>query len=124
MMYGCFDYKHLGFLTMLMEKLPILPFLGNGKFVRQALYVLDLCNVIISAMHRGLSHKVHDLIGKEQIYFIDILLGIKKKRGIKCLLLTLPLWLFAFFSENLGYDFWEGSFFERSNYRFNCGRFF
>lgn len=124
LMYGCFDYKHLGFLTMLMEKLPILPFPGNGKYVRQPLYVLDLCNVIISAMHKGPSHKVHDLIGKEQIYFIDLLKIIKKKRGIKCLLLPLPLWLFAFLVKTWGMIFGKAPFVKDQITALTAGDFF
>jgi len=110
LMYGCFDYKHLGFLTSLMEKLPILPFPGHGKYVRQPLYVLDLCDIIISAMENGPTNQVHNLIGKEQIYFLDLLKIIKKKRKIYCLLLPLPIGLFAFLVKLWGTLFSKAPF--------------
>ena len=102
LMYGCFDYKHLGFLTSLMEKLPVLPFPGHGKYIRQPLYVMDLCNIILASMKRGPDQKIHNLIGKEQIYFLDLLRIIRKKRKIHCLLLPLPIWLFAFLVKAWG----------------------
>lgn len=110
LMYGCFDYKHLGFLTSLMEKLPVLPFPGHGKYVRQPLYVIDLCNVIKSSIDQGPTNQVHNLIGKEQIYFLDLLKIIKKKRKILCLLLPLPLKLFAFLVKLWGIIFGKAPF--------------
>lgn len=110
LMYGCFDYKHLGFLTALMEKLPVLPFPGHGKYVRQPLYVLNLCQIIISAMNKGPSNKVHNLIGKEQIFFIDLLKIIKQKRKINCILLPLPLGLFSFLVWLWGKTFGKAPF--------------
>lgn len=124
LMYGCFDYKHLGFLTMLMEKLPLLPFPGNGKYVRQPLYVLDFCNVIISAMNSGAKNKVYDLIGKEQIYFIDILKIIKHKRKINCLLLPLPLGLFAFLVKLWGTILGKAPFVKDQIISLTAGDFF
>lgn len=110
LMYGCFDYKHLGFLTSLMEKLPLLPFPGHGKYVRQPLYVLTLCDIIKSALNGKPTNKTHDLIGKEKIYFIDLLKIIKKKRKISCLLLPLPLWLFACLVQTWGKLFGKAPF--------------
>ena len=102
LMYGCFDYKHLGFLTSLMEKLPVLPFPGHGKYIRQPLYVLDLCDIILKAINKGSTHNVHNLIGKEKIFFLDLLKIIRKKRKINCMLLPLPISLFAFLVKSWG----------------------
>ncbi len=124
LMYGCFDYKHLGFLTMLMEKLPVLPFPGNGKYIRQPLYVLDLCAVILSAMKKGPSNQVHDLIGKEQIYFINLLKIIRDKRKIKSLLLPLPLRLFAFLVKLWGTIFGKAPFVKDQILALTAGDFF
>lgn len=110
LMYGCFDYKHLGFLTSLMEKLPLLPFPGDGKYIRQPLYVLDLCKIILAAKKSGATNQVHNLIGKEQIFFIDLLRKIRKKRKINSLLLPLPIWLFAFLVKLWGSIFGRAPF--------------
>lgn len=110
LMYGCFDYKHLGFLTSLMEKLPVLPFPGHGRYIRQPLYVLNLCQIIQSAMGMGATNQVHNLIGKEQIYFLDLLRIIKKKRKIHCILLPLPIWLFALLVKTWGMIFGKAPF--------------
>lgn len=124
LMYGCFDYKHLGFLTMLMEKLPLLPFPGHGKYVRQPLYVMDMCAVIMSAMKKGPSNQVYDLIGKEQIYFIDLLKIIRKKRKIQCLLLPLPLGLFAALVKLWGIIFGKAPFVKDQILALTAGDFF
>ena len=124
LMYGCFDYKHLGFLTLLMEKLPLLPFPGHGKYVRQPLYVLDLCNVIISAMNNGPTNKTHDLIGNEQIYFLDLLKIIKRKRKISCLLMPLPLGLFTFLVKTWGMIFGKAPFVKDQILALTAGDFF
>lgn len=95
LMYGCFDAKHLGWITRFMEKMPIIPVPGNGKYVRQPLYVKDLCKVIIELTKRKPENKIYNIIGKEKIPYVDLLRTICKTRGWKRLFLPLPLPLFS-----------------------------
>ena len=41
LMFGWFDRKHLGWLARFMQKLPLFPIPGSGRFIRQPLYVGD-----------------------------------------------------------------------------------
>jgi len=97
LMYGCFDVKHLGYITRLMERLPVLPIPGSGRYLRQPLYVLDLCRVILRALERGPSNAAHDIIGHERIPFVELLRTIARERRLSCLVLPVPLPLFGTF---------------------------
>ena len=44
--YGGFDVKHLGFLSKIIDISPIFPVPGTGKYIRQPIYVMDLCKII------------------------------------------------------------------------------
>ena len=96
LMYGCFDAKHLGWITRFMEKIPVVPVPGSGKYVRQPLFVEDLCKVIVELTKRAPKNEIRNIIGKEKIPYIDLLRIICRTRGWKRLFLPLPLWLFAF----------------------------
>jgi uncharacterized protein YbjT (DUF2867 family) len=48
LMFGWFDRKHLGWLSRFMQKTPFFPIPGNGRFMRQPLFVGDFCDIIIS----------------------------------------------------------------------------
>jgi nucleoside-diphosphate-sugar epimerase len=46
LMYGWFDPKHLGWIASLMERVPVVPIPGHGRYLRQPLYVRDFCRVL------------------------------------------------------------------------------
>jgi uncharacterized protein YbjT (DUF2867 family) len=48
LMFGWFDRKHLGWLARFMKKLPIFPIPGHGRYLRQPLYVGDICEIIMA----------------------------------------------------------------------------
>ena len=95
LMYGCFDIKHLGFLTRLLELSPIFPIPGNGKFMRQPLFVEDLCDVIIKLIEKKPKNKIYDLIGKERINFIDLIKMIAKEKKLKRIYLPISIPFFV-----------------------------
>jgi nucleoside-diphosphate-sugar epimerase len=96
LMFGCFDAKHLGYITRFMEKMPIVPVPGSGKYIRQPLYVNDLCNVIVALTKRKPENKIWNIIGKERIQYIDLLKIICKTRGWKRIFVPIPLPIFGF----------------------------
>lgn len=91
LMYGCFDAKHLGYLAALIERTPVVPVPGSGRYMRQPLYVLDLCRVILACLERGPGNSVHNVIGHERIDFIDILRLIAKEKGLRRVFLGIPI---------------------------------
>jgi nucleoside-diphosphate-sugar epimerase len=94
LLYGCFDVKHLGYLANFLRKTPVVPIPGSGRYMRQPLYVLDLCQIILRCLERGPSGRVHNVIGHERIDFIDILRAIARETRLRRLLLRIPLPLF------------------------------
>jgi nucleoside-diphosphate-sugar epimerase len=96
LMYGCFDAKHLGWLTRFMERSPIMPIPGWGSYFRQPLYVKDLCGVILQLCKQEPQNEVWNIIGHEKIPYIDLLKIIAKTRGWRRLFLPLPLPIFGF----------------------------
>lgn len=107
LMFGWFDRKHLGWLARLMQKIPVFPIPGNGKFMRQPLYVGDFCGVIISCIENRIPSGIFNISGHQKIDYIDMIRVIKKATGAKALILKIPyrlfyalLWVWALFDKN------------------------
>jgi nucleoside-diphosphate-sugar epimerase len=107
LMFGWFDRKHLGWLARLMQKIPIFPIPGSGKFVRQPLYVGDFCGVIISCIENRIPSGIFNISGHQKIYYIDMIRMIKQATGAKTAILKIPyslfyalLWIWALFDKN------------------------
>ena len=95
-MFGWFDRKHLGWLSRLMNKTPIFPIPGNGKYVRQPLYVGDFCEIIIKCIQSEKYKKTYNISGLEKKYYIDILRDIKFITSSKTILLRIPYKIFYY----------------------------
>ncbi|HXV30925.1 MAG TPA: NAD-dependent epimerase/dehydratase family protein [Sinorhizobium sp.] len=72
LMFGWFDRKHLGWLRRFMDRAPVFPIPGDGKFTRQPLYVGDFATIIIESLLRRPTG-THDISGLEQIYYGDLI---------------------------------------------------
>jgi nucleoside-diphosphate-sugar epimerase len=94
LMFGWFDRKHLGWLSRFMAKVPIFPIPGSGKYMRQPLYVLDFCNIIVSTIHERPVNEAFNITGREEIDYIDIIREIKKATGSSVWIINIPYWLF------------------------------
>lgn len=94
LMFGWFDRKHLGWLSRLMQKSPVFPVPGNGRFMRQPLYVSDFCHIIISCVQKQIQNKIFNITGLEKIDYIDIIRKIKKETKARTLILPIPYHLF------------------------------
>ena len=94
LMFGCFDRKHLGWLSRLMQKIPVFPVPGDGHFMRQPLYVGDFCDVIISCIENRIPGGVFNISGHEKIDYIDMIRVIKKAVDAKALIVKIPYSLF------------------------------
>ncbi len=94
LMFGWFDRKHLGWLKKFMEKIPVFPIPGNGRYMRQPLYVGDFCNVIISCIENEIKPDVYDITGLEKINYIDIIKMIKKTSSSNATIIKIPYSIF------------------------------
>ncbi len=66
LMFGWFDRKHLGWLRRFMDKSPIFPIPGDGKFIRQPLYVGDFAAIIAASLESRITG-TYDISGLEHI---------------------------------------------------------
>lgn len=94
LMFGWFDRKHLGWLKRFMEKVPVFPIPGNGKYMRQPLYAGDFSSIIVSCIEKQISGKVFNISGLERVDYIDIIREIKKASHAKAIILKIPYSMF------------------------------
>ncbi len=94
LMFGWFDRKHLGWLSRFMAKMPVFPVPGDGRFMRQPLYVGDFCNVIISCIENDVRTGIFNITGHQQVDYIDIIRQIKQATHAKARIVKIPYGLF------------------------------
>ncbi len=107
LMFGWFDRKHLGWLSRFMQRMPVFPVPGNGRFMRQPLYVGDVCNIIISCIERRVPDGIFNISGHEKVDYIDIIREIKRATDAKAMIVKIPyslfhalLWVWGLFDRN------------------------
>jgi nucleoside-diphosphate-sugar epimerase len=94
LMFGWFDRKHLGWLSRFMQRVPVFPIPGSGRYMRQPLYVGDFSNVIISCIESRPQGEAYNISGLEQVDYIDIIREIKRATRARCAIVRIPYGLF------------------------------
>jgi nucleoside-diphosphate-sugar epimerase len=94
LMYGWFDPKHFGWLARFMERVPVFPVPGDGRYMRQPLYERDFCRAILWCIENRPVGRVYDLVGNERIDYIDIIRAIRDVKRLRTPIVRLPYWLF------------------------------
>jgi uncharacterized protein YbjT (DUF2867 family) len=94
LMFGWFDPKHLGWLSRFMERVPVFPIPGHGRYIRQPLYNRDFCRANLACMHRQPNGAVYDLVGPDRIDYIDMIRAIRDVKGLGTPIVRIPYWLF------------------------------
>jgi nucleoside-diphosphate-sugar epimerase len=94
LMYGWFDPKHFGWLARFMEKVPVFPIPGHGRYIRQPLYERDFCRAILWCIEHRPQGKIYDLVGNERIDYIDIIRAIRDVKGLRTPIVRIPYGLF------------------------------
>ncbi|WP_287066508.1 NAD(P)-dependent oxidoreductase [Ramlibacter sp.] len=95
LMYGWFDPKHFGWLARFMEKVPVFPIPGHGRYMRQPLYNRDFCRAIEWCLRHQPKGAIYDLVGQDRIDYIDIIRAIRRVKGLRTPIVCIPKWLFA-----------------------------
>jgi len=93
LMFGWFDRKHLGWLSRFMQKTPVFPIPGHGRYMRQPLYVGDFCSIIASCIQRQITGSFN-ITGREKIDYIDIIRQIKSAVRAHTRIVKIPYLLF------------------------------
>ncbi|MCZ8314958.1 NAD-dependent epimerase/dehydratase family protein [Phreatobacter sp.] len=106
LMFGWFDRKHLGWLRRFMDRTPVFPIPGDGRFIRQPLYVGDFA-AIITACLRTRATGTHDISGLEQIDYGDLIAMIHEIVRPRARIVHIPyrlfwllLWAYALVDRN------------------------
>lgn len=107
LMFGWFDPKHLGWLSRFMARVPVYPVPGHGRYIRQPLYVLDFCRVLVCCAEQRPEGQSFDIVGMDDVTYIDIVREIKRIKKLRTRILCIPVPLFrmllksyAFFVAN------------------------
>jgi nucleoside-diphosphate-sugar epimerase len=93
LMFGWFDRKHLGWLARFMRRIPVFPIPGNGKYLRQPLYVGDFCNIIIACIEGGRTG-AYNISGLETVNYIDLIAAVRRAAKAWTVIVPIPFWLF------------------------------
>ncbi len=107
LMFGWFDRKHLGWLSRFMQRVPVFPIPGDGRYMRQPLYVGDFSNIIINCSERKITDGVYNISGHEKIDYIDMIREIKQATSARTAIVKIPyavfyalLWTWSLFDRN------------------------
>jgi len=107
LMFGWFDRKHLGWLSRFMQRIPVFPIPGDGRYMRQPLYAKDFCNIIIAAMEMQAENEIYNITGQEKVDYIDMIRCIRDTVKARTWVVNIPYSLFwvllkvyALFSNN------------------------
>jgi nucleoside-diphosphate-sugar epimerase len=94
LMFGWFDRKHMGWLARFMQRTPVFPIPGDGRFLRQPLYVGDFCRIIEHSILRRQTG-AYNITGLQRIDYIDLMRAVKRATGARAPIITIPYALFA-----------------------------
>jgi nucleoside-diphosphate-sugar epimerase len=94
LMFGWFDRKHLGWLSRFMRKVPVFPIPGDGRYMRQPLYVGDFCNIIMRCLETKRAGEVLNISGVERIDYVDMIRAIRDVVKARTRIVHLPYGLF------------------------------
>ena len=94
LMFGWFDRKHLGWLSRFMQRVPVFPIPGDGRYMRQPLYVGDFCSIIASCLESRINGQIFNITGLEKVDYIDIIRQIKASTGANAAIVKIPYPLF------------------------------
>lgn len=96
LMFGWFDRKHLGWLAGFMQKLPLFPIPGSGRFIRQPLYVGDFCMLIQRCLEDPALHGTYDITGLEKVSYLSLMRQLRRAVNARTWIIHLPIPLFGF----------------------------
>ncbi len=93
LMFGWFDRKHVGWLARFMQRAPVFPIPGTGRFLRQPLFARDFCDVIVAAIARETTG-TYNITGQDRIDYIDLIRAVKAAVSARAHIIRVPFGLF------------------------------
>ncbi|MFN7677918.1 MAG: NAD-dependent epimerase/dehydratase family protein [Cyanobacteriota bacterium] len=95
LMFGWFDRKHLGWLARFMRHSPLFPIPGRGRFLRQPLYVADVCQIIERCLVHPEVRGTFDISGLEKVTYLQLMAHLREAIGARTRFLPVPIPLFS-----------------------------
>jgi nucleoside-diphosphate-sugar epimerase len=107
LMFGWFDRKHVGWLARFMQRMPVFPIPGSGRYLRQPLYAGDFCDIIMACIAQRPTGKVYNISGQEKIDYIDLIRAVREACGARAAIVRIPyslfwllLWVYGLFDRD------------------------
>lgn len=94
LMFGWFDRKHLGWLARFMQRSPVFPVPGHGRYRRQPLYAGDFSRIIASCVAQPRPGEIHNVSGLALIDYIDLVREVRSACGARTAIVRIPYGLF------------------------------
>jgi nucleoside-diphosphate-sugar epimerase len=94
LMFGWFDRKHLGWLARFMQKVPVFPIPGSGRYPRQPLYAGDFCDIIMACIEQRPPGKIFNISGQEKVDYVDLIRAVKEAARARAMIVHVPYRLF------------------------------
>jgi nucleoside-diphosphate-sugar epimerase len=94
LMFGWFDRKHIGWLARFMQKFPIFPVPGHGRYLRQPLYAGDFCDIVMSCVVDRPNGATYNISGQEKIDYIDLMRVVRDVCQAQTAIVPIPYWMF------------------------------
>jgi nucleoside-diphosphate-sugar epimerase len=94
LMFGWFDRKHVGWLARFMQRTPVFPIPGDGRYLRQPLYCGDFIAIILSTLESEITG-AYNITGQERIDYIDLIRAVKQATGAKARIQRVPYDVFG-----------------------------
>ncbi len=92
MIYGTPKDRNMWRLVKYLNRLPVLPILGNGKYLQQPVYVKDLAWAVVSAYETNLTiKKAYNISGLEALTYNEVVDITGKELGKKVLKIHVPM---------------------------------
>lgn len=93
LMFGWFDRKHVGWLARFMQRVPVFPIPGSGRYLRQPLYAGDFSDIILSSLETEKTG-AYNITGQERIDYIDLIREVKAAVGARARIQKVPYSVF------------------------------
>jgi nucleoside-diphosphate-sugar epimerase len=93
LMFGWFDRKHLGWLARFMQRTPIFPIPGDGRYLRQPLFAGDFCDIVMACIERR-PEGDYNITGLEPIDYVDLIRAVRETCDASARIVHVPYRLF------------------------------
>ncbi|NQT74347.1 MAG: NAD-dependent epimerase/dehydratase family protein [Chloroflexi bacterium] len=93
LIYGPGGQGLFGDMVSFIEKMPVIPIVGSGKYPMKPIYVGDVANVTSSCLKRDNLKTEYFISGPEEIYYKNFLDFIGNAMGLKTRKIHIPYWI-------------------------------